>query len=108
MSGRSKQPQSRAQRKKEEARKRRKELKDEVHGAMYYLAGMRRRRGLNQAVVAKRMGVTQPLVSGLEESTDPRISTLAHYIEALGGQLQVHVRFPDQDKEVWLLPGIAE
>jgi len=49
------------------------------------LVNARRERGLTQAMVAERMGVTQPTVSEFETTRypDPRISTLHRYARAI-------------------------
>ena len=62
------------------------------------LGEIRRHLGLTQAVVAQRMGVRQERVSAIERG-DPavsRVSTLAAYVEALGGRLDVTVEVDDQ------------
>ena len=58
------------------------------------LADLRRRRGLTQTDVAQRTGSTQSDVSKLERRSDVRLSSLASYAAALGGELEVRVRFP--------------
>jgi len=64
----------------------------------FRLAEMRRRLGITQAQVAARMGITQGGVSAIEHAkpgtTD--LSTLAAYVEALGGRLEVIADFGDQ------------
>jgi transcriptional regulator with XRE-family HTH domain len=58
------------------------------------LADHRRQAGLSQTEVAARMGTSQSTVARLEAGeVDPRLSTLDRYAQALGGQLQVEVRF---------------
>ena len=53
------------------------------------LVNERRRMGLSQTDIAKRMGTTQSAVSDLERSgADPRISTLMRYARALGTPLR--------------------
>ena len=49
-----------------------------------------RRRYMSQVDMAKRLGVSQPMVSKLERGhTDPRLSTLERYADALGVFLMV-------------------
>jgi transcriptional regulator with XRE-family HTH domain len=58
------------------------------------LAEQRRAAQLSQTEVAARMGTSQSSVARLEAGeVDPRLSTLDRYAEALGGQLEVGVRF---------------
>ena len=54
------------------------------------LVHLRKAMGLTQTEVARRMGVRQPMVSGLEnEGSDPRLSTLQRYARAVETRLQV-------------------
>ncbi len=65
------------------------------------LAETRKLRGHSQAIVAQLLGIAQPNVSQIEKRPDTMISTLAAYIEALGGSLEIHAKFPDgQDVEI--------
>jgi DNA-binding Xre family transcriptional regulator len=52
------------------------------------LAALRRRRGLTQAQVAKRMRMSQSDLSKLERRPDVRLSTLRLFARALGGRLE--------------------
>jgi len=62
------------------------------------LAEMRRRLGITQAEVAERMGVTQGRVSAIEhaKSGATELRTLASYVEALGGRLEIIADFGDE------------
>jgi len=60
------------------------------------LAAVRRRRGVSQAAVARALEVSQPNVSRIEQEDDVYLSTLARYIAALGGHLEVRAVFPDE------------
>ena len=65
------------------------------------LAELRKARGLNQTAVAEAMKIAQANISQLENRPDSLISTLSQFIEALGGKLEIHARFPDgQDVEI--------
>jgi DNA-binding XRE family transcriptional regulator len=59
------------------------------------LADLRRATGLTQADVANHMGVSQSGVAAIESPTDIRISTLARYLEAIGGHAELNVTFDD-------------
>ena len=48
-----------------------------------------------QAALAEKLGVSQAAISKLENSGDPKISTLAAYIEALGGRLKISAEFDE-------------
>ncbi len=62
------------------------------------LAEMRRRLGITQAEVAQRMGVTQGRVSAIEHAKTgaTELRTLASYVEALGGRLEIIADFGDE------------
>jgi len=61
------------------------------------LATVREACGLTQADVARRMGTVQPHIARVEARNDVYLSTLASYIEALGGELRLHAVFPGKD-----------
>ena len=55
------------------------------------LVDARKRRGFSQAEVARRMGVSQPVVVRLEAGThSPTLSTLSRYAAAIGAIFGVH------------------
>jgi hypothetical protein len=58
------------------------------------LQSVRKLRRRSQSEVAAAMGTTQSEISSLERRDDALISTLAGYIEALGGTLDLVARFP--------------
>ena len=60
------------------------------------LAEIRRRRGVSQTTIARTLEVSQPNVSRIEQEDDVYLSTLARYIAALGGHLEVQAVFPDE------------
>ena len=47
-----------------------------------------------QVELAARLGVGQDTVSRIERRSDILLSTLRRYVEAMGGELQLVVRFP--------------
>jgi DNA-binding XRE family transcriptional regulator len=57
---------------------------------------LRQARKLTQQRLAKKMGVAQGNVSRIETRKDVLLSTLGHYVEAMGGRLNVTVEFPDR------------
>jgi DNA-binding Xre family transcriptional regulator len=59
------------------------------------LEELRNARKLTQVQLAESMGLTQSSVSKLEKRTDMYLSTLAHFVEAMGGQLEIRAVFPD-------------
>lgn len=60
------------------------------------LSELRARRGLSQAAIAQALGVSQPNVSRIEQEEDVYLSTLARYVAALGGRLELQAVFPDE------------
>ncbi len=60
------------------------------------LRQVREARDRSQEEVAKKLHINQAAVSKLERRTDMYLSTLRHYIEAMGGELEIVARFPDQ------------
>ncbi|MBS3967131.1 MAG: helix-turn-helix transcriptional regulator [Truepera sp.] len=64
--------------------------------AEYELLGaLRKRRNLTQQDLAKLMAVRQASISKIEHQRDILVGTLSKYIEALGGELEIRVKFPD-------------
>ena len=64
------------------------------------LGDVRRARSMTQTQLAKALGVSQAQVSRIEHQTDLFLSTLASYIEAMGGELDLIARFPDDKRSV--------
>jgi DNA-binding XRE family transcriptional regulator len=68
----------------------------EVLEAELALAALRKKRKKSQAAVAKKLAVSQSNISQLERGGDPKLSTVASYIDALGGKLEVLAVFDDE------------
>jgi predicted transcriptional regulator len=66
-----------------------KQLNDEVP-----LHQLRHALLLTQEQLAESLGVTQGAISKMENQADMLISTLTRVIEAMGGELELKVRFP--------------
>lgn len=69
-------------------------------GARTSLGGLRRLLGLSQTALASRLGLSQPHVAQLESQADMHLGTLRRHIAALGGELELVVRFPEQRIEI--------
>ncbi|OYV61528.1 MAG: hypothetical protein B7Z69_00800 [Actinobacteria bacterium 21-73-9] len=54
------------------------------------LALLREQLGKSQVDLAEILGTSQPNVSQLERSEDLQLSSIARYVHALGGQLQIN------------------
>jgi DNA-binding XRE family transcriptional regulator len=70
------------------------------------LQDLRKAREMTQVRLAEILGKSQVTVAQLEKRTDVMLSTLRSYIEAMGGQLDLVVRFPDREPVV--LQGLSD
>lgn len=59
------------------------------------LGELRRARSLTQKNLARKLGIGQDGISKLENRSDLMLSTLRNYVEALGGTLDLVVKFPN-------------
>jgi predicted transcriptional regulator len=50
-----------------------------------------------QALVAAELATSRPNIGRIEQELDIRLSTLERYVEALGGKLEIHAVFDDDD-----------
>ena len=73
-----------------EIRERTEKLKREYRA----LQELRKALGKSQAEVARKLGISQPSVAQMEKRRDWMLSTLANYVEALGGRLRLVVELP--------------
>jgi DNA-binding XRE family transcriptional regulator len=87
--------------------KRGKELIAKVERRMT-LAALRKERKISQATVAEALGIGQMQISRLEKRKDPRLSTMARTIAAMGGHLTMIATFPDQEPVVLVASQFAE
>jgi hypothetical protein len=90
----------------EERRKRIEERAAELIAEELNLRAMRRLRKLTQASLSKKLKIGQEGVSRIEKRTDLYLSTLRSYVEGVGGELTLMVRFPDQPPVI--LAGLGE
>lgn len=67
-----------------------------LKGEVESLGELRRATGKAQAEIASTLKIKQPSVSKIEKQADMYLSTLKSYIEAIGGELDLVVRFPSQ------------
>ena len=61
---------------------------------------LRKARQMTQVKLAETLGVNQGEVSKIEHRTDMYVSTLAEYIEALGGRLEIRAVFDDREVRI--------
>jgi len=64
------------------------------------LEEIRKAREMTQSRLAEALGVNQGEVSKIEHRTDIYLSTLAGYVEALGGKLEIRAVFPDREMRI--------
>lgn len=74
----------------------RREVEDEQRAYAQSLAQLRRARAFTQAQLADTLGVPQSQISRIERQAELYVSTLARYLEAMGGQLELVGVFDDQ------------
>lgn len=60
------------------------------------LKQLRKMAKLTQANLSETMGVGQDTVSRLEKRHDMLLSTISHYVESLGGKLELTAIFPNR------------
>jgi len=64
------------------------------------LEEIRQARQMTQTKLAEVLGVNQGEISKIEHRTDLYVSTLAGYVEALGGKLEIRAIFPDREMRI--------
>jgi transcriptional regulator with XRE-family HTH domain len=89
----------------EESRVRIRQLAAEMRAEMN-LREVRRLRKLTQTRLSKKLKIGQEGVSRIEKRTDLYLSTLRSYVEGVGGELTLMVRFPDRPPVI--LTGLGE
>ena len=72
------------------------EQREQAIEAELTISQLREARGATQENVAERMHVTQSNVSHFERNPNIFLRSLASYVEALGGRLEICAVFPDQ------------
>ena len=61
---------------------------------------LRAARELTQQQLARTLGVNQPAVSRIEGKADMYVSTLANFVKAMGGKLEIRAVFPDGEVRI--------
>lgn len=59
------------------------------------LQALRQQLGITQAELAETSGFAQGEISRIEQRDDHMVSTLRRLVQSLGGELEIHARFPD-------------
>ncbi len=70
-----------------------------AYDALIALHELREALGVTQADVARGLSVSQPYVAKIEKRGDMSLTTLASYLAALGGRLEVRAVFPEHPEE---------
>jgi DNA-binding XRE family transcriptional regulator len=78
------------------------ELNEELDAHAVSLAELRKARALTQVQIAENLDVSQAQVSRIEKQADLYLSTLARYIEATGGRLEINAIFDTQHVSIAL------
>lgn len=58
-------------------------------------AALRKARNQTQVELAEKLGIDQAGVSAMENRSDLLVSTLAKYVRALGGDVEIRAVFPE-------------
>lgn len=61
---------------------------------------LRAARDLTQEHLSALLGISQAAISKLEHRADMYVSTLGHFIKAMGGRLEIRAVFPDGDVKI--------
>jgi hypothetical protein len=71
------------------------------------IAEARSRRGVSKAAIDEALAVSEPNSAEVEQDDDLYLSTLARYVAALGGHLQLLAVFPEETVTVLREPNDA-
>ncbi len=73
----------------------------------YALGELREARSMTQARLAEILGKDQSVISRIEKRTDMYVSTLAEFIRAMGGELEIRAVFPEGSVKIRKFGDIA-
>jgi DNA-binding XRE family transcriptional regulator len=68
---------------------------EEMRDRYFTLQALRKAHNLTQEALAAKLNIKQENVSRIEKRSDLLLSTLKGYVEAMGGELQLVVQFPN-------------
>ncbi|MGC6485401.1 MAG: XRE family transcriptional regulator [Candidatus Puniceispirillales bacterium] len=74
----------------------------------YMLRQIRQARKLTQQQLAEMLFVRQPSIAIMEKQHDFLLSTLNKWVKAMGGKMDVVIRFPDEQTYIVSDPGVTE
>lgn len=81
---------------------------DRLHADYLTLQDLRKAQALTQVQLAAELGIQQATIAKYERQSDLLISTLANYVEAMGGKLRLTVEFADRAPVVLEGLGVSE
>lgn len=70
-----------------------------IDGILGELTALRKERGLTQAELAERMGVTQSYISQIENGYTSMFDSLVDYAQAVSGRISLHITPAESVKE---------
>ena len=81
----------------EDAQKRARHKAEGMINEINFLNLLRKHRNLTQKELAEKLGITQVNISLTEKREDGvTLQTILRYVEAMGGKLELKVKFPDE------------
>ena len=69
---------------------------------------LRKAQQMTQLRLAEVLGINQGEVSKIEHRSDIRVSTLADYVEAIGGRLEIRAVFKDREVRITQFEELVE
>ncbi len=82
-------------------------IKDSLREEMA-LAELRQALSFTQSTLAETLGVGQAEISKIENRTDLFVSTLKRFLEAMGGELEIHAVFQDRAIKITNFSSLTE
>ena len=78
---------------------RRQKVEDRAQALLLEMAlqELRQTRGLTQQQLADILNLNQAALSKMENQADMRVSTLRRILSAMGGEMKIIARFPDEE-----------
>ena len=78
-----------------------------VSGSIW-LRELRQLHGISQEALADSLSVKQGAISKLENRSEIKLGSLKNYVEAMGGQLDIQIHFPDCQVPIEMEPQATE
>ncbi len=68
---------------------------EEILGEYLTLEELRKAQKLTQKELARKLNINQENISRIEKRSDMMLSTLRNHVEAMGGELNITIQFPN-------------